>query len=51
MRKILAGILVSGLFTGIIPILFGIFLSRHIKLLIVLAILMLIWLKKELCEE
>ena len=50
MKKILSGILVLGLFTGIIPILFAIFLSRHIKLLIILVIIILVWLKKELCD-
>ena len=50
MKNILLGILILGLFTGIIPILFVSFLAKHIVLMISLLIITLLWISKEICE-
>lgn len=48
--KILVSLFALGCIFGFIPIILCYFLAKHIALFIILAVAILIWLKKELCE-
>ena len=48
--KILISLIALGCIFGFIPIILCYFLSKHIALIVILAIAILMWLKKELCD-
>lgn len=49
--RILISLFALNCIFGFVPIILCYFLSKHIALIVILAVAILIWLKKELCEE